>query len=42
MLVLFLLFMVFVFGGYHRSKFQEREAEKERKLKESQKDETKQ
>jgi uncharacterized BrkB/YihY/UPF0761 family membrane protein len=25
MLILFLFFMIFVFGGYHKSKFQQRE-----------------
>jgi preprotein translocase subunit SecG len=30
MLLLFLFFMVFIFGGYHKTKSQEREAFKER------------
>jgi len=28
MLILFILFMVFVFGGYHKSKFEKREKDK--------------
>ena len=37
MLILFVLFMFFIFGGYHRSKFEAREdqAAKEGKEKES-------
>jgi len=30
MLILFLLFMVFIFGGYHKTKSAEREAQRER------------
>lgn len=30
MLVLFVLFMLFIFGGYHNQKFKEREAEEKR------------
>ena len=30
MLILFVLFMFFIFGGYHRQKFEEREKERER------------
>ncbi|MCK9472463.1 hypothetical protein [Sulfurimonas sp.] len=32
MAILFILFMVFVFGGYHKNKFAQREAD-EKKLK---------
>lgn len=31
MLVLFVLFMVFIFGGYHKTKSQQREDEKKLK-----------
>jgi len=31
MLILFVLFMFVIFGGYHRQKFEEREAEEKRK-----------
>lgn len=30
MLILFVLFMFFIFGGYHRQKFEEREAERKK------------
>jgi len=30
MLILFVLFMFFIFGGYHRQKFEEREGEQKR------------
>ena len=30
MLVLFVLFMIFVFGGYHQSKFNERESQRKK------------
>ena len=29
MLILFVLFMFFIFGGYHRTKFEQREKEQE-------------
>jgi len=31
MLVLFILFMVFIFGGYHKTKSQQREEDRKRK-----------
>lgn len=31
MLIAFLVFMVFVFGGYHKTKFEQREKEEEKK-----------
>ena len=37
MLGLFVLFMFFIFGGYHQNKFEERE--KQRKANEARKDE---
>ncbi|WP_457743906.1 hypothetical protein [Sulfurimonas sp.] len=33
MLVLFVLFMIFVFGGYHKSKFEQREKDEEKNKK---------
>ena len=30
MLILFLLFMIFIFGGYHKTKSAEREAQREK------------
>lgn len=30
MMILFILFMIFVFGGYHRSKSEQREAEEKK------------
>jgi len=30
MLILFVLFMFMIFGGYHRQKFEEREAERKK------------
>ncbi len=39
MLVLFILFMIFIFGGYHKNKSAAREAEKEKNEKKSTQDE---
>jgi len=33
MLIAFLLFMIFVFGGYHKTKFQQREEERKKREK---------
>ena len=33
MLVLFVLFMIFIFGGYHKTKSQQREDQREREEK---------
>ncbi len=30
MMILFILFMVFIFGGYHKSKFDKREKEEDK------------
>ncbi|SFV70279.1 hypothetical protein MNB_SM-5-1394 [hydrothermal vent metagenome] len=32
MLIFFGLFMIFVFGGYHKTKFEQREKEKEKSM----------
>jgi len=37
MLILFILFMVFVFGGYHKAKSAQRELDKENELQKSEK-----
>jgi len=31
MLILFVLFMIFIFGGYHKNKWQQREKDEENK-----------
>jgi uncharacterized membrane protein len=31
MLILFVLFMIFIFGGYHKNKSQQREKDREKK-----------
>ncbi|WP_294885404.1 MULTISPECIES: hypothetical protein [unclassified Sulfurimonas] len=41
MLILFILFMIFIFGGYHKNKSAQREAQREadeKKLKDKQSD----
>jgi len=35
MLILFFLFMVFIFGGYHKTKSSEREAQREKEEKQN-------
>jgi hypothetical protein len=36
MLILFFLFMVFIFGGYHKTKFDQRESERKKREKTNQ------
>lgn len=37
MVILFILFMIFVFGGYHKTKAAQRELDKENELQKSEK-----